>query len=225
VTWHFADNPDKELSNPWSAVSWPKPDKQEWYDFPFLALGKTNDDWDFDDMAAAQKCALRMTREQFLLLAVLNVDGEICNGGVSQMLFNSYGQLAEEAIEGFRLFGFERQAELVDEALTLFDIRPISRDRATRIARLDVLSGDVPEPEGFVENPATGLGEGRSAIDPNTIEGAFQIFSATAERWESIQTEYFALLHAKTHGPGYNSAYWRPLAEWIADHRDRFFTD
>jgi hypothetical protein len=223
MTWIHAALPDAALSKCWSDVAWPKPDTQAWYDFPYLALGRTPADWDFDDIALARQCAPRMTREQLLLLAVLNVDGQICNGGVSQMLYNSYGQLAEEAVEGYRLFGFARMADLVDEALTLFGPRPTPRERSARIARLEEISApETDAPSTSVENlPQNIRGSPRS--DPHTLEGVFEIFRATRARWEAIETEYYGIQRAETHGPGYNAAFWRPLAEWIADHRDRFF--
>ena len=110
---------------------------------------------------------------------------------------------------GLRLFGLSRPAEIFDEALTLFGVRPIPRDRGERVERLEVLA-DIDE-----------AAEGGRA-DPRTLEGAFSIFRHTSARWNALERESFALIFAKTHGEGYNAPFYRPLAEWIHQHRDRF---
>lgn len=134
MTWATSDHPNPEVSLVWSDEFWPP---KEWYEMTELALGKTGEQWDFDDLEADQAFAKKLTKEQLLLWAVCNVDGQICNGGFSQALFNSYGQLAEEAIPGLRLFGLDEFADLVDQAWNEFGIRPIPRDREVRIERLE----------------------------------------------------------------------------------------
>jgi hypothetical protein len=207
MSWLFAAHPDPSMSVRWRDDMWPP---VEWYDFPDPAVGKAAELWDFDDFAADRKLATRMTQEQVLLWALLNLAGQVCNGGFSQALYNSYGQLAEEAVTGMRLFGLTRHAEIFDEAWTQFGVRPIPRERTARIERLEILA-DID----------LATNEGR--VDPSTLEGAFAIFRATSARWTELESEFFGLLHAKTHGDGYNAAFYRPLSEWIYQHRDRFF--
>jgi hypothetical protein len=48
------------------------------------------------------------------------VDGEVNNGGFNQFFWNSSGQFAMEAIEGFRLIGAKDHAQLVEEAVAMF---------------------------------------------------------------------------------------------------------
>ncbi len=177
-----ASEPDSEISLPWRDEFWPT---TEWYDILYFALGRVEELWQFDNPKAAKKLASRMTKEQLLLWAVINVDGQVENGGFSQVFSNSYGELAEEAITGLRTIGLIRQAEIYDEVFTLFGARPVPRNRDTRIERLEKLTID--------------------------------------HHWESLQTEYYELMHAEAHGVGHNPAFNQPIAEWIYKHRDRFF--
>ena len=55
-----------------------------------------------------------------MLLATQLLDDEVNNGGFNQYFFNSSGQWAMEAIEGFRLIGAEERAELVKAAVDQF---------------------------------------------------------------------------------------------------------
>jgi hypothetical protein len=48
------------------------------------------------------------------------VDGEVNNGGFNQFFWNSSGQFAMEAIEGFRVIGADEHAGLVEDAVELF---------------------------------------------------------------------------------------------------------
>lgn len=183
---------------------WP-PD--EWYHIPQLALGELENLWNFDDLEGGKSIAMRLTREQFLLWAVSNMTGQVCNGGFTQAFYNSYGQLAEESIDGLRLFGFTRHAEIFEEAFRLFGVRPIPRDRAERIERLAVLA-DIER------NPS-------DSIYSSELDTA--IFQVTPGLWAKLEKEFFELLQAKTHGDGYDAAFFHPLAEWIYQRRDRFF--
>ncbi|MBG6161515.1 hypothetical protein IWQ54_001165 [Labrenzia sp. EL_195] len=204
MIWTHATHPDSEISRPWQDEFWPP---SQWYHIPELAPGKIDVLWPFDDLEAAKIIASRMTREQFLLWAVSNMTGQVCNGGFTQAFYNSYGQLAEESIDGLRLFGFARHAEIFKEAFRLFGVRPIPRDRAERIERLAILAN-------IERNPS-------DSIYSRELDTA--IFQVVPDRWNNLETEFFELLQAKTHGDGHDAAFFRPLAEWIYQRRDRFF--
>ena len=204
IEWQHASEPDSEISLPWRDEFWPT---TEWYDILDLALGKVGELWQFDNPKADKKLASRMTKEQFLLWAVLNVDGQVCNGGFIQVFSNSYGELAEESITGLRTIGLIRQAEIYDEAFTLFGARPVPRNRETRIKRLNKLAN---------------LGKGDLKL-LSSIERTVAVYRAINHRWRSLETEYYALSSAKAHGVGHDPAFNQPIAEWIYKHRDRFF--
>ena len=184
--WRCAPKPDPKISNYWRDEYWPPSD---WEDIIDLALGKIETLWIFDRPWSYRMLARRITKEQLYLWAVLNISGQVCNGGFYQALFNSYGELAEESIAGLRMFGLSRHAEIFDEAFNAFGIRPIPRNGDKRLDRL---------------------------------------FSKECEywkaQWDDLETEYFKLLEAKSpYGDGCYDAFNGPIAEWIYDHRDRFF--
>lgn len=200
----YAEQPRTEMSAEWLDTFWPP---EAWYDLPGRAVAEFYDTWEWDSPEVTKPLLPLVTEEQHLLWAVDNIVGQICNGGFSQALYNSYGELAEEAILGLRKFGLTRHAELVDQAWSLFGVRPIPLDREIRIARLEALA----EMEDKDPSPAS------------LIEHASAVFTGTSERWSDLEDGFFALLHADTHGDGYNAAYYRPLAEWVYENRDRFF--
>lgn len=59
----------------------------------------------------------------------------------------------------------------------------------------------------------------QQASSQPTLDGP----STTLQRWEVLEREFFGLLHAQTHGEGYNAAFYRPLSELIYQRRARFF--
>ena len=61
-----------------------------------------------------------LSRGLRMLWATLVLDGEVNNGGFNQFFFNSSGQYAMDAVEGFRLIGAEQHAQLTEEAIALF---------------------------------------------------------------------------------------------------------
>jgi len=203
MNWTVADTPTPDISNVWTDDLWPP---KQWYDLADDAMGRVERHWEWDTPDTARDLASKMTQEQLWLWAVRNIVGQICNGGFSQALYNSYGELAEEAVLGLRHFEMSSFADLIDEAWTAYGLRPISRNRNERIARLEHLSD---------------MDEGECPTEP--IEHAFGIFKNTGEIWDDLETKFYAKLHAYTHGPGYNAAFFRPLAEWVLSHRDRFF--
>lgn len=207
--WQAANNPDSELSQSWSDSYWPP---SEWYILPTTAFEKIELVWDFDDPQKSKDLARRMTQEQLLLWAVLNMVGQVCNGGFTQSFYNSYGQLAEESLKGLRLFGFARHAEIFEEAFNVLGERPVPRDRRARCQLVEQLSNS-PNLETVVD-----------ASDPTAfIQRYSEMAQTTQELWQPMESEFFALLRADTHGKGYDAAFFRPLAEWTYTHRDRIF--
>jgi hypothetical protein len=91
--------------------------------------------WEWDDPAIATAIAKRCHPWQIELLAVKAAHGELLNGGFTQFLTNSYGELAEEAATGFGHFELYEIHNLFNEVLSHFP-RPISKDRVCRINML-----------------------------------------------------------------------------------------
>jgi Domain of unknown function (DUF4375) len=81
-----------------------------------------------------------MTPGQRALYALASVDGEIQNGGFSQLFSNSTGALTGEAVAGARLFGAHGYARLLDRASRLFPHATVPHDRGRRNRDLDRIS-------------------------------------------------------------------------------------
>ena len=206
MNWSFSRNPNHQLSTTWKDEYWPC---KEWYDLTEHATEKIELFWHWDDLRRAKKTTRMLTEEQFLLWAVNNIVGQICNGGFTQALYNSYGELAEEAVLGLRKFELDPFAYIVEQAWDVFGLRPIPRDCDERIARLEMLSeldNDVSQSESFIAH-----------------YGAVK--RGSSERFDELESEFFQRLNSDPHDAGYNAAYYRPLSEWIHRHRERFFVD
>ncbi|MBS1814326.1 MAG: DUF4375 domain-containing protein [Acidobacteria bacterium] len=66
------------------------------------------------------------------------IGAEICNGGFSQLFYNSTGILVPEGIEGMRLLGMRQTADVVQKAVDQLG-EPYPREREDRITRLEQL--------------------------------------------------------------------------------------
>jgi hypothetical protein len=77
-----------------------------------------------------------------MLYAAHWAQSEICNGGFKQLFWNSTGVLVPEAVEGFRLIGMPRTAELVVSAMETLGY-PYPRDRKDRQTRLEAVTEDT----------------------------------------------------------------------------------
>lgn len=86
-----------------------------------------------------------MTAGQRALLALHWCVSEVCNGGFDQFFTNPTGILAPEALEGARLVGAGRTAELIARACAVFPGGHPSRDRAEREDFLETLDEDERE--------------------------------------------------------------------------------
>ena len=75
---------------------------------------------DVVDLDHEEAALARMTPGQRALYALASVDGEIQNGGFSQLFFNATGSLTDEAIDGARLFGARGYEGLLRGASRLF---------------------------------------------------------------------------------------------------------
>lgn len=80
----------------------------------------------------------RVPRAIGLIHATFWCDVEVSNGGFRQLLWNSAGILAPEAVEGFVAIGQPRVADLVREAIASLGL-PYPRNREARIAAVDML--------------------------------------------------------------------------------------
>ena len=77
------------------------------------------------------------------LLAIWLVDSEVNNGGFDQFYWNSAGDLAKEAIEGFATIGAEERAEIVEAANSHFPGQRPSEDRKERQKQLDLIQSST----------------------------------------------------------------------------------
>jgi hypothetical protein len=82
----------------------------------------------------------RMTPGQRALYALASVDGEIENGGFSQLFVNSTGSLTDEAIDGARLFGARTYGTLLRRAGRLFPKRRVPEGFERRNRELEAIS-------------------------------------------------------------------------------------
>lgn len=148
-----------------------------------------------------------MTPVQMALWAIANADGQICNGGFSQFFYNSYGELAHEALGGFEMLGLTKFADILREAYAVFPGRRIPKGREERVAILEALTLDSDD-----NNEAVAA---RLQAASNGIGHAFAIFKGTEDLWDELETRYYALIHQDIGIPGYNPAFYKPLCEGI----------
>lgn len=175
----------------------------DWYDYFEYAVSRIGEVWQWDDPEAALQWSMRMTSVQMALWAIANADGQICNGGFSQFFYNSYGELAHEALAGFELLGLPQYADILREAYAVFPGQSIPKDREERVAILEALTmaDDAAAP--------------RLRSASNGIEHASAIFTGTEDHWAALETRYYALIHQDIGIPGYNPAFYKPLCEGI----------
>ena len=206
MQWSYLPNPDPELSLTWRKDLWPP---RNWGDISDRAIGALGNLWEFDDPQACTKILSRFTQEQHMLLAITVLVNQVCNGGFSQAFVNSYGEMAEEALMGFDMFGLAPFGAIFDEAYNRFGIRPIPQDRYARIERLKLISN------ADINAAMAGL--------PARREGAV-VIQATAHLWTDLENKFFDLLRDGTGKLACRDGLYRPLAAWIHNHQDRFFT-
>ncbi len=201
---------------PWRSMT---PLSPQWggnlYDFVGYAVDKIQEAWRWDEPEEAERLTAAITPSQLALWAVLNADGQVCNGGFSQFFYNSYGELAEEALQGFRLLGMPEYAAIFEQAYDAFGTRPIPKDREQRITMLDAMAEDEPDED-----------DDAAPADPDVpqmLAHYSTIAKGTEEKWDALETEYYALIHRKGVPGGYNAAFFLPLAQYIEAHPQEFF--
>jgi Sec-independent protein translocase protein TatA len=65
--------------------------------------------------------AKKLTKAQQAMFSVWWVEAEVNNGGFNQFYFNSSGQYAQMAVEGFELFGASKFADLMRQANQIYN--------------------------------------------------------------------------------------------------------
>ncbi len=103
------------------------------YDFVHSAVYFEGDS--LDDEAADE-------RER--LFCLWHAHQDIQNGGIAQFLFNSAGDGAEEAVEGFREFGFAELADVLEQAFDSIGPRPVPDGRDERYEWLGCSAAEQP---------------------------------------------------------------------------------
>lgn len=161
--------------------------------------------WEWDRPQRAAELQARMAPEQMALWAIANADGQICNGGFSQFFYNSYGELAHEALDGFALLGLTAFADILRQAYAVFPGQRIPKDRDERVAILEALTLEDDD----------AVAAARLQVAGNGIEHAFAIFKGTEDLWDELETRYYALIHQDIGVRGYNAAFYKPLCECI----------
>jgi hypothetical protein len=175
----------------------------DWSSYFEYAVCRIAEVWEWDKPLRAAELQARMTPVQMALWAIANADGQICNGGFSQFFYNSYGELAHEALDGFELLGLTEFADILREAYAVFPGQRIPRDRDERVALLEAMALD--------EEAAAA----RLQAASNGIEHACAIFKGTEDLWDELGTRYYALIHQDIGIPGYNPAFYKPLCEGV----------
>ena len=180
------------------------------YEFVDYVVEKVEEAWEWDNPTVASHLTATLTPSQLALWAVLNANGQICNGGFSQFFFNSYGELAEEALQGFRLLRMEAYAEILEQAYAMFQYRPIPKDREQRIGALADMADAI---DAGVEECA----------DDEEIDLYCSLAQTLGPQWDELESRYYALIHREGVSGGYNAAFYRPLVDFIEMHQVDFF--
>ena len=113
-------------------MSWWDPLETVWYEQPLSEEPEVFLTW-FDSLSETQK----------VLFPTHWVCAEVHNGGFYQYFTNSTGLHALEAIDGFRELGLDDIAEIVRQAVSVFD-EPFPRVRSIREDFLDAMEDDDP---------------------------------------------------------------------------------
>lgn len=175
----------------------------DWSSYFEYAVCRIAEVWEWDKPQRAAELRVRMTPVQMALWSIANADGQICNGGFSQFFYNSYGELAHEALSGFELLGLAQYADILRAAYAVFPDQRIPKDRDERVAILEALTLDDDSASPRLQAASNG------------IEHASAIFKGTEDLWDELETRYYALIHQKIGVRGYNAAFYKPLCECI----------
>ena len=172
-------------------------------------------DWQWDDPVHATRIAHRCHPWQMGLFAIKVAHGELINGGFSQFLTNSYGELAEEAVCGFRDFELYEFHDLFNEVFSLFP-RPISKNRLERIhifhKRFDIEDRVFQSVEEWNEKER----EREGNISTNVFEMAAPILDPFDDR-------YYNLIKLSKHDRWGRAGLEVPLSDFVDRHKEVFF--
>ena len=138
--------------------------------------------WRWDDPVTREACIGTFNKDQLALWSIWNVDGQICNGGFTQVFYNSYGELAEEALRGFQRFKMNKYADPLEEAFGKFT-RPIP------IARRDRLT----TPESTLEVDL-GTTTDKGLHDMRRVS---EMFHKSSQFFDGLEKIYFNLRHSQ----------------------------
>ena len=83
-----------------------------------------------------------LTAGQRALLALHWTGSEVSNGGFDQYFTNPTGDLADEALAGFKRIGAQRTAQLLEQVLAAFPGGAPPRDADTRLEMLDAMNDE-----------------------------------------------------------------------------------
>lgn len=166
------------------------------YDLVRSALSVIWHEFPIDTDPRAMDRALRALPPGLCALHALAwCDAEVRNGGYHQFFSNSWGALTAEAIDGYRLIGAARRAELLAAAAhAFFDDGVVSRDRAIRNRSL--ARPEAPDGEEW---------------DEADEEDAFDAF---LERVRPYEDEYYSIPVEEL---------WMLAARYIRAHPTEFF--
>ena len=99
-------------------------------------------------LATERGCTLNLTPGQRMLLTVLDLNAQVCNGGFGQYFFNSYGDDALVALEDLQRLGAPRSRALLAEAIALLGADPYPVDADERSQALDRMPADAERAMG-----------------------------------------------------------------------------
>ena len=85
------------------------------------------------------------------LMFVLDMDGQVNNGGWDQYLFNAPGEHFEEAYRALRAIGMKEYAAIMDRIRALFPGKRVPKDTGQRRRLLDKIYTDSADPDLMVE--------------------------------------------------------------------------
>ena len=200
---------------PWRSV---EPLNSQWHGhlFEFVEYVTVNiqNAWRWDEPEVADEMTAALTPSQLALWAILNADGQVCNGGFSQFFFNSYGELAEEALNGFHMFGMTECADIFEQAYAAFPVRPIPKSREHRVLLLDDMS------------KASGAEVADTPHDsdvPEFLASYSAMAKATASQWDALESRYYKFISRDDRTGQYNVAFFRGLVRYIEAHPEEFF--
>ncbi|GAB6844396.1 hypothetical protein HNR00_002541 [Methylorubrum rhodinum] len=143
--------------------------------YVFAAIGSVASGWEFEEPEWRRVNQPRLNEDQIGLFAIWNVAGQIENGGITQVFYNSFGELAEDALQGARRFGLNRLADILEEAYDRF-ARPVPIDREERWRLLEKMAGMQPH-------------------DSEDMEAVSEIFKKCSKVFDDLDDRYFDLLN------------------------------